>query len=136
MRVQGRTVCMDATASTNKHKFALTTMMVFVPDGPALPVAWLLHSSNSEATLLHLERAAVRSACLGIAAAGAAAPAVAGSDPGLTTSHELVGGTKKRNTLEGAMCKKGHPLHGKKHCEECARAAAAANKPTMATATG
>ena len=52
MHMQGRTVCMDATASTNKHKFALTTMMVFVPDGPALPVAWLLHSSNSEATLL------------------------------------------------------------------------------------
>lgn len=52
MRMQGRTVCMDATASTNKHKFALTTIMVCVPDGPALPVAWLLHSSNSEATLL------------------------------------------------------------------------------------
>jgi hypothetical protein len=43
---------MDATAGTNKYKFALSTIMVFVPDGPALPVAWLLHSSNSEATLL------------------------------------------------------------------------------------
>jgi len=26
-------------------------MIAFVPDGPVLPVAWLLHSSDSEATL-------------------------------------------------------------------------------------
>lgn len=42
---------MDGTNGVNKHKYALTTLMVITKSGFGIPVAWIIHSSNSAETI-------------------------------------------------------------------------------------
>ena len=51
LAAQGRAVLMDATNGVNKHKYALTTLMVITRSGFGIPVAWIVHSSNSAETV-------------------------------------------------------------------------------------
>lgn len=51
VRAQRRAVLMDATNSTNKWKFALTTLLVITDAGFGIPVAWIIHSNNEAETL-------------------------------------------------------------------------------------
>jgi hypothetical protein len=42
---------MDGTSGTNKWKYCLTTLMVITKSGFGIPVAWIIHSSNSAQTM-------------------------------------------------------------------------------------
>ena len=48
---QGRAVLMDGTNGVVKWKYALTTLMVITKSGFGIPVAWIVHSSNSAETI-------------------------------------------------------------------------------------
>lgn len=48
---QGRAILVDGTHGTNKYKFCLTTVMVIDDHNRAIPVAFFLHSSQSELVL-------------------------------------------------------------------------------------
>lgn len=50
-RVQRRALLMDATSSTNKWKYSLTTLLVITDAGFGIPVAWVIHSNDEADTL-------------------------------------------------------------------------------------
>ena len=49
--VQGRAILVDGTHGTNKYKFCLTTVMVIDDHNRAIPVAFFIHSRQSEDVL-------------------------------------------------------------------------------------
>ena len=49
--MQNRAVLLDGTFGTNKYKFCLSTLMVINKDNKAIPVAWLIHSRQSEQSM-------------------------------------------------------------------------------------
>lgn len=51
---------LDGTFGTNKYKFCLSTLMVINDKNKAIPVAWMIHSSQSEQSMkLMLDKLAV-----------------------------------------------------------------------------